>query len=435
MLKIFIFQCFILSFTLFAESSKKTITNNEVYIYGTIFLLTSIGSLLVIVNLFPKGEAYKKQQQRLDMAIKAQEGKITNSNINSLESNSSTMRTEILDKNVTATALNVAVTNPSQPAISAVNVNPAHTSMNVPVTKPSASSIPSTHAEVKIINYNKVFDSKSLVVENTCKDFLNKVSNMAKVKSISIYFVHSEKFNCYMEKKLEIFTKYDAGKKIDLNDEVIRFLKNKLGAFSSNHIDAVLPLINNNQLFGGVKIEFAVANPSLDINPIWSEIKSFAKYFEQSIHYNLSVQDTETSLFTLEHFNNILNYRITLEIPQNLSLVKVNVQTDKAKAQKEVVESIKEIIGKNPEAYKLSEDIIGLFLSVEEREKVVKSLPAIIIRARKHILNLEFNIGSADYNSAIKFANKWYERATTALQQSIASGKNQFKLFEEVKKV
>jgi hypothetical protein len=418
MAKILIIFFFSLTFTLFAETSKKTITSEQdVYIYGTAFLIVSIGSLLLVVNIFPKGEAYKKQQQRLELAMKLQSngGKLTASN-------------SVLDASTNATVmenmptlLKTQITNVDIPA-------PTHTSVNVPVTKPSIPAIDVQIPEIKSINYNKVFDSKSIAIENTCKDLLNKLSQIGKTKSVSIYFIHSDKFNCLMEKKSEIFTKYEVGKKADLNEEVIKFLRNKLGAFSSNHADAVLPLIHNKELFGGVKLEFIEANPNLNINPIWTEIKTFAKNFEQVTNYNLSVQDTETSLFTLDHFNNILNYRITMDIPQNLTLIKITSSTDKAKAQKEIIEGFKEILTKNPEAYKLSDDLIGVFLSLEERDKISKSTGAILLRAKKNILSLEFNIGSADYNNSMKFANKWYEEANQALNQSIGLGKNQFKL-------
>jgi len=50
---------------------------------------------------------------------------------------------------------------------------------------------------------------------------------------------------------------------------------------------------------------------------------------------------------------------------------------------------------------------------------------------KKNIVNIEIAIGSADYNANIKFANKWYDRATNALNSSVQAGKNNFKLFVE----
>lgn len=397
----------------------------KVFWHGSAFLVISIASLLVIVNIFPKSEAYKKQQQRLDMAMKLQEsgglaGKISSPKV---QVDFSPNATEI---EKAPTLLKTEVTKVTEEII-----KPTHTEVQVPVTKPSIPAVQANTNEIKFSNYSKVFETKSLIIENTCKELLNKLSSMVKTKSISIYFLHSDKFHAYMEKSLEIFTKYEAFRKNDLNDEVIKFLKNKMGAFSSNHSDAVLPLINKQELFGGVKIIFNEANPNLDITPIWAEIKNFAKNFEQVTNYNLSLQDTESSLFTLEHFQNIINYRITLDIPQNLTVVKIFQVLDRNKAMKEIVSAIKDVISKNPEAYKISEDSFALFLSHDERLKVSNSVGAILLKSKKTFSNLEFSVGSADFNSSYKLSNNWLERATLALNQA---GKNQFKLYTDTVK-
>ncbi len=409
------------------EIKKKELEIKEmkvkVFWHGSAFLVIAIASLLVIVNIFPKSEAYKKQQQRLDMAMKLQEsggGKITSPKV---QVDFSTNATEI---EKVPTLLKTEITRVSEEVI-----KPTHTEVQVPVTKPSIPALPVNSNEIKLSNYSKVFETKSLVIENTCKELLNKLSSMIKTKSISIYFLHSDKFHAYMEKSLEIFTKYEAFRKNDLNDEVIKFLKNKMGAFSSNHADAVLPLINKQELFGGVKIVFLEPNANLDITPLWAEIKNFAKNFEQVTNYNLSLQDTESTLFTLEHFQNIINYRITLDIPQNLTVVKIFQIPDKNKAMKEIVSAIKDSISKNPEAYKISEDSFALFLSLDERQKISNSIGSIFSNAKKSIQNLEFSIGSADFNSAFKLSNNWLERATLAMNQA---GKNQFKLYSDTVK-
>jgi len=419
------FCFFLILTTLDAETAKRASSQTDVYIWGTIFLALSMGSLLLIVNLFPKGEAYKAQEQRMKNLRKNTANTKPSENQNVLKTNadaSSNLQTELEKTGIQTKPATVA----------APVLQSTHTSVSVPETKPSIPAInPVPQQECVIINYNKVFESGTLTVETSCKDFINKLSNVVKCKSMSLYFVHNQTFSCLIEKKLELFTKYEAGKKSDLSEEILKFLKNKLGAFSSNHADAVLPLVNNNQLFGAVKIEFADPLTNLDINPIWSEVKSFAKYFDQTIHYNLSVQDNETSLFTLEHFNNILNYRVSLDIPQNLSLLKILNTTDKTKTLKDISGCIKEVIGKKPEIYKLSDDLLGMFLTLEDREKISKSMGILVNLLKKNIVNIEIAFGSADYNSNIKFANKWYERATSAMNTSVQEGKNNFKLFTE----
>ena len=419
---------FLILTTLDAESTKRAASQTEVYIWGSIFLALAMGSLLFIVHLFPKGEAYKAHQLKLEKLRKQMAKEKSSEKENVLQPN--TAASSILQTEVEKTAAQTKAVVP--PAQTAPILQSTHTSVKVPETKPSIPAInPVPQQECQVINYNNAFDPSAMNVETSCKDFINKLSNLVKSKSISIYFVNNQSFNCIIEKKLEIYTKYEAGKKVDLSDEVIKYLKNKLGAFSSNHADAVLPLVNNNQLFGAVKIEFVDPLANLDINPIWSEVKSFAKYFDQTIYYNLSVQDNETSLFTLEHFNNILNYRVSLDIPQNLSLLKIISATDKSRGLKDISNCMKEVIGKKPEIYKLSEDLLGLFLSIEDRDKVSKSMGIIVNLLKKNIVSIEIAVGSADYNPNIKFANKWYERATNALNSSIQSGKNNFKLFVE----
>lgn len=426
MMKYLFYFCFFLILTtLDAETAKRASSQTDVYIWGTIFLALSMGSLLLIVNLFPKGEAYKAQEQRLKNLKK------NLANAKSSE-NQDILKTSAESSSNLQTELEKTSIQTKQETVAAPVLQSTHTSVSVPETKPSIPAInPAPQQECVVINYNKVFEAGTLTVETSCKDFMNKLSNTVKCQSMSLYFVHNQTFSCLMEKKLEIFTKYDAGKKTDLSDEILKYLKNKLGAFSSNHADAVLPLVNNNQLFGAVKLEFSNPLANLDINPIWSEVKAFAKYFDQTIHYNLSVQDNETSLFTLEHFNNILNYRVTLDIPQNLSIIKILNATDKTKTLKDISTCLKEVIGKKPEIYKLSEDLLGVFLTIEDREKISKSMGVLINLLKKNIVNVELAIGSSDYNSNIKFANKWYERATSALNASIQEGKNNFKLFTE----
>jgi hypothetical protein len=418
---------FLILTTLDAETAKRATSQMDVYMWGSIFLALSLGSLLLIVNLFPKGEAYKAHEIRMQNLRKNSLAAKSPEKENVLQSNteaSSNLQTEIEKTGIHTKPATVPATAPV--------LQSTHTSVKVPETKPSIPAIsPVPQQECVVTNYNNVFEPTAAAGETSCKDFINKLSNLIKCKSISIYFVHNQTFSCFIEKKGEIFTKLEAGKKADLSDEILKFLKNKLGAFSSNHADAVLPLVNNNQLFGAVKLEFADPLANLDINPIWSEVKAFAKYFDQTIHYNLSVQDNETSLFTLEHFNNILNYRVSLDIPQNLSLLKILNTTDKVKTFKDIAGCIKEVTGKKPEIYKLSEDMLGMFLTLEDRDKISKSMGILINLLKKNIVNIEIAIGSSDYNPNIKFANKWHERATSALNASIQAGKNNFKLFVE----
>ena len=48
-----------------ADTAKRATSQTDVYMWGGIFLALSLGSLLLIVNLFPKGEAYKAYELRM----------------------------------------------------------------------------------------------------------------------------------------------------------------------------------------------------------------------------------------------------------------------------------------------------------------------------------------------------------------------------------
>lgn len=422
------------------KSTNNPVTQTDVYIWGFIFLALSIGSLLLIVNIFPKTDAYKKQQEmfRKKLMESKKGAAVSGTSTEAAQKVShdpETAPTEIEKKqseNLTTAAAATAAPQPTHTSVKAPDTKPT-----IPPVKeeiPKEQTTPPPSQECVLYNYNKVFEAKSPSLENSCKEFMTKLSSISKVKTIIIYFVRSDKFNGYLEKRGEVFTKFDAEMKIDITDDIVKFLKNKLGAFSSNHADAVLPLVHNNNLFGAVKLEFLepISNP--DINPIWSEVKSFARYFDQMLNYNVNVQDNETSLYTLEHFNNILNYRVTLDIKQNLSVIKILNTSDKMKTFKEIPESLNELFGKKPEVYKLSEDMVGIFLGYEDRDKLSKSVEELKGKLGKKIEKIDISVGSADYQADIKFAHKWYDRALTALNAANQAGKNQFKLFQDTPK-
>ena len=44
-----------------AKTPQSIVTQTEVFIWGTIFFSISLGSLLLIVHLFPKSNTYKSQ--------------------------------------------------------------------------------------------------------------------------------------------------------------------------------------------------------------------------------------------------------------------------------------------------------------------------------------------------------------------------------------
>jgi hypothetical protein len=414
----------------------------EVYIWGSIFLCLSLGSLLLVVYLFPKNETYKKQ--------KADRESQKVSKITAPVSPPKPV-TEVLEKttvtSMTAASVTTQVTqpvptptnpptketqhtiqtelpktDPSIPSIPAITVKPS-----VPVTPPAP---PKPSGEILITSHDFLFRSKNSEVETMCREFLSKLLVIIPCKSMSIYFVKNGQFTRYIERKGDVISLYDpVTERSDVSEEVIKFLKKKLGAFSSTHADAVLPLVQGDQLFGAVKLIFNVPQKNFNINPVWSEIKSFAKFFHQAFHPTQS-QDKD-ALYSIEHFNNILSYRVTLDISQNLTLIKVINSSDRPKVISIIGDTLKDILGKKPEIYKVSEDTVGIFLTIEGREKLGRSLAEVLVKLRKQVKTVDLCVGSVDYSSHFKFPQKWYEKALQALGEASAAGPNNYKLLVE----
>jgi hypothetical protein len=244
--------------------------------------------------------------------------------------------------------------------------------------------------------------------------------------------VKSGQFTRYLEKKGDAFSNYDPiTERADISEDVVKFLRKKLGAFSSTHTDAVLPMVCNDELFGAIKIQFLEARKNMDINPVWNEIKSFAKHFHQAQAAKSPAQEKETNLYNLDHFNNILTYRITLEVPQHLSLIKISQTSDKVKLLSSFADALKEILGKRPEVYKVNEDTVGVFLNFENRDKLYKLFPDLLNNLRKNIKTVDLIGGGADFKNSYKVPGKWLEKAESALSESASTGPNKYKLFIE----
>ena len=139
-----------------------------------------------------------------------------------------------------------------------------------------------------------------LDVENICKEFIEKLNSITKTRSTSIYFIKNNLFVCYLEKKMNSFIEYDVTKeKIDLSQDIVSFLYKKLGAFSSTHSDAVLPLISNQELFGAIKIQFFNPIKNNEVNLIWKEIKHFSGLFYETYFSSPPIEQEESQTLRL----------------------------------------------------------------------------------------------------------------------------------------
>ncbi len=419
-------------FALFAQS-KQTISQTEVYIWGSIFFCLAMGSLLLIVYLFPKNEIYKKQKQ-FQKEQRSRSQKISapptpkKPEVEESIPTTSIPKTEEKKESLTSqAALNSIRTELPKSTPSIPNITKSETE----VSKPSLSPKPQVaSSELQVMSFDFLFKTKNLALENTIREFLSKVYLIVPSKSISIYFVKNQQFTRFIERKGESVNLYDPiAERSDFSEEVIQFLKKKLGAFSSTHSDVVLPLIAENQLYGGVKIVFIEPQKNFNIGPVWSEIKQFAKQFHATF---LNIQTPEKdAIFSIEHFQNILSYRVTLDIPQNLTLIKILNGADKSKSLNSLGDGLKEILGKKPEIYKLSEDTIGIVLTIEAREKLGKSLGDLLTKVRKQVNNVDLCVGSVDYHSKFQSPQKWFEKAQNALAEAVKAGPNNYKLLAE----
>lgn len=424
-------------FLVLLPQTKQTISQTEVYIWGSIFFCLAMGSLLLIVYLFPKNEIYKKQKQaqkeRRAQKISAPPTP-KKPEAETVEHQTVTTQATVApkteEKKVTFTSQTSADTIQTELPKSAPSM-PNITKPEEIVSKPSATPQPQVVSlELPIISFDFLFKTKNLAIENTIREFLSKIYLIVPSKSISIYFVKNQQFTRFIERKGESINLYDPiAERSDFSEEVIQFLKKKLGAFSSTHSDVVLPLIAENQLYGGVKIVFLEPQKNFNIGPVWSEIKQFAKQFYATF-LKQSASDKD-ALFNMEHFQNILSYRVTLDISQNLTLIKVLNSADKSKSLNFLGEALKEVLGKKPEIYKLAEDTIGIFLTIEAREKLGKSLGELLTKVRKHAHNADLCVGSVDYHSKLQTPQKWLEKAQSALAEAVKAGPNNYKLLAE----
>ncbi|MCB1193287.1 MAG: hypothetical protein H7A23_25220 [Leptospiraceae bacterium] len=419
---------FLLIFTHYAESKNKPlVTQDEVTFWGFIFFALSMGSLLLIVFLL---------SNLLSLGAKKEENIVENEG----EQQSNENWKEILQEkksSIKQNALKTVIEKKKEEKIrDEESFKKFVTAGNLSSSPEKINGHPQDEQSLKrknceIYSSIKMFELHSYELDGICKDFLLKMSGYVTCKSLNIYFCDNEQFYCYMEKSGTLFIKHENFEKSDITEEIIKYLKNKLGAFSSDHKDAFLPLIKDYKLFGALKIQFSSPPSNFDITPLWSEVKEFSQYFFQSMTYQFSIHDEETPFYNIQHFHGILNYRTTLNIPQNLTLIRVLKSKDNIKTFEILAECIREILAKKPEIYRISDNVLGLFLTIEDRDKIVKSINGIISKFKKFSYDVEICLGSADYHSSMRFPHKWLERANQSLSEAIDFGPNNYKLFVE----
>ncbi|MDX1958920.1 MAG: hypothetical protein SFU98_10120 [Leptospiraceae bacterium] len=426
---------YILTFSLFAAEGKQPPSQMEALIWGVILFSIAMGSLLLIVYAFPKSEAYKKQvaakmvAKAKPLTVKKPETKPKEEKDDDTTAAFPTIHTQqmpITKPNISTEPLtnisDVKVSDPEMPSFDQQEQEP-------PKVTPPPPQVPG--GECRTVSFDHLYKSKNPEVDALCREHLLKLSSLLPSKSISVYFIKSGQFTRYLERKGETFLSYDpVTERSDITEDVAKFLRKKLGAFSSTHTDAVLPMVSGEEIFGAIKLQFLDARKNLDIGPVWSEIKSFAKQISASQSSKMGTGSKETNLYTMEHFNNILNYRTTLDVPQSLILFKVRA-SDKTSVFNHFAESLKEVLGKKPEVYKISDDTLGVFLNLENRLKLSGLFQTFILGLKKFSAIVDVNCGACDFHSSYKIPQKWLDKAKLSLSESEKSGANRFHLHEE----
>ncbi len=399
-----------------AKTSQTFVTQTEVFIWGSIFFSISLGSLLLIVHLFPKSNTYKSQftpddQKEEDQNLSETEEEEINTLSTGKVTNSSTFTSiTTMDSVPNFASIKKTETEVQSPPKSEF-VNPVQ---------------PPIHCIT--IHFDSVFNMRLLDVENICKEFIEKLNTITKTRITSIYFIKNNLFVCYLEKKMNLFIEYDSSKeKIDLSPDIINFLYKKLGAFSSTHSDAVLPLINNSELFGAIKLQFINPVKNNEVNQIWKEIKLFSSIFHETYFSSppIELEDENKSLSTSD-FQNTLQRNFSTT--GNFSLILCKVLNTKLSNNLDYRISviIRKVLKVDIEVYKLNDDTYSFFLSKDIFINLEQNIGMFLGELINEDPNIEICISNAFTSPNTKNIDDWYRTALASLKIAVSKGVNKF---------
>ena len=407
MITYFYILFFLTTISVYAKTSQPLVTQTEVYIWGSIFFSLSFGSLLLIVHLLPKSYLHKPKTKTIHL-----------DNVN-----------ESFEK-MSEKDIDTLLTDPSTLSeITSIDTIPPHASIpHSDNPNPILTKVPLEIQSTLLVNFDSVFKMRLLDVENICKEFINNISNKLPYRNTSIYFIKNGKFVCYLEKKNNVFIEYDIKiEKSDLTQGIIQYLTKKLGAFSANHSDAVLPLIENNELFGAIKIQFIEAIKTNDLSTLWREIKAFSSFFHSTYFSKEEIIEEEViHPISTDPFQNLLSSSFKNKINQSLCIVKV-IKNDNIDLFTIILTNkLQKFIKKNIDIFKLNDNMFAFILMDESVEIIEDNIGIFIGELIVEEPSLEICIGCATASPTHSNYNEWYNTAIKSLKYALDKGINKF---------
>ncbi len=412
------------SYSLFSKTPQGSVSQTEVFIWGSIFFSISLGSLLLVVHLFPKKNSNKSNLEA-DFSFEESSDQDTKSTSEEI-SIDKTKNTSI--DTTTFSSVTSIDTIPSRPVIPSESSMSNHsTTFNPNITSPTKEPEPQGNNICSTLNFDIVYKMKLLDVENICKEFLEKLNETNKVRSISLYFIKNDKFICFLEKRLNNLYEYNINnEKADLSEDIIKFLLKKLGAFSSSQSDAVLPLVSGNQVFGAIKFNFFNSMQNADINVIWKEIKLFSSFFHETYFSKQNLEVEEYNEVATDSFQESLikNFNIkthcTLCLVKILNIKNINIFTSILSSK------LLKLIKKKIDIYKINDDTYSFILDSISIELLENNIGMFMGELINEDSRLELCIGTSKLNDSINSHDEWYKTALTSLKIAVSKGTNKF---------
>ncbi len=412
------------TYSVYSKTPQGSVSQTEVFIWGSIFFSISLGSLLLVVHLFPKRSSYKSN---IETEFSFEESSSPKINLTSEETKTESSK-NIDSDTTTFSSVTSIDTIPRTP-----DINQQSVSVNISNSTATNSNIPSKISDTKddkvctTVNFDIVYKMKLLDVENICREFLEKLNETTKVRSISLYFVKNDKFVRYIEKRLNNIYDYDKNnEKADLSLDIIRYLIKKLGAFSSTQSDAVLPLVYGNQIFGAIKFNFINPIQNNDISIIWKEIKLFSSFFYETYFSNQNVEEEENDEIQSESFQENLIKYFNSKTLSTLCLIKVFNIKNIDHFSNLLSSKLQKLIKKKIEIFKINDDTYSFIIDSISIELLENNIGMFLGELINEDASLELCIGTSKHLDTIKSHDEWYKTALSSLKIAVSKGSNKF---------
>jgi len=412
------------SYSLYSKTPQGSVSQTEVFIWGSIFFSISLGSLLLVVHLFPKRNSYRSNvetefsyEESLPPEINSTSEEIKIESSKNIDSNTTTFSS--------VTSID---TIPQTPDINNQQSQTNNSSSSTITSNTSYNDSSSKDNKVcTTVNFDIVYKMKLLDVENICREFIEKLNETTKVRSISLYFLKNDTFVRYIEKRLNNIYDYDKNnEKSDLSEDIIKYLIKKLGAFSSTQSDAVLPLIYGNQIFGAIKFNFFNPIQNNDINLIWKEIKLFSSFFHETYFSNQNLEEEESEEIQPESFQENLIKDFNNNSSNTLFLIKVFNIKNISNFSNLLSLKLQKLIKKKIEIFRINDDTYSFIIDSNSIELLENNIGMFLGELINEDTSLEICIGSSKRLDTIKSHDEWFKTALSSLKIAVSKGNNKF---------